>query len=141
MNTDRFGADRHRLAVDRGNGAVAHRRNGALGRECGRYGGMLAGDDQGAVIVIVEVGEELGLETDAALAVDLLVQRIDEAEHRHAVDFGSVGDDLAVPSRWWKSRLMRIFLVFVLSTLGSLIGTYTGGFGVLANLVEGGAAG
>ncbi|HPG24944.1 MAG: TraB/GumN family protein [Spirochaetaceae bacterium] len=56
-------------------------------------------------------------------------------------DFGSVGDDLAVPSRWWKSRLMRIFLVFVLSTLGSLIGTYTGGFGVLANLVEGGAAG
>jgi pheromone shutdown-related protein TraB len=52
-------------------------------------------------------------------------------------DFGTVGDDLAVPSRWWKSRLMRIFLVFVLTTLGSLIGTYTGGFGVLRNLVEG----
>jgi len=54
-------------------------------------------------------------------------------------DFRTVGDDLAVPSRWWKSRLMRIFLVFALSTLGSLIGTWTGGFGVIRNLVEGGA--
>ena len=56
-------------------------------------------------------------------------------------DFGTVGDDLAVPSRWWRSRLMRIFLVFVLTTLGSLIGTYTGGFGVLRNLVEGASGG
>jgi pheromone shutdown-related protein TraB len=54
-------------------------------------------------------------------------------------DFRTVGDDLAVPSRWWTSRLMRIFLVFVLSTVGSLIGTWTGGFGVLRNLVEGSA--
>lgn len=52
-------------------------------------------------------------------------------------DFSTVGDDLAVPKRWWQSRLMRIFLVFVLTTLGSLLGTYTGGFGVLRNLVEG----
>jgi len=54
-------------------------------------------------------------------------------------DFGTIGDDLAVPSRWWKSRLMRIFLVFVLTTLGSLLGTWTGGFGVVRNLVEGSA--
>lgn len=54
-------------------------------------------------------------------------------------DFNTVGDDLAAPSRWWKSRLMRIFLVFVLTTLGSIIGTYTGGFGVLRNLALGGA--
>ncbi|MFK7896186.1 MAG: TraB/GumN family protein [Myxococcota bacterium] len=52
-------------------------------------------------------------------------------------DFGTVGDDLAVPSRWWKSRLMQIFLVFVLTTLGSLLGTWTGGFGVVRNLVGG----
>ncbi len=32
---------------------------------------------------------------------------------------------------------MRIFLVFVLTTLGSLIGTYAGGFEVLSNLVGG----
>jgi pheromone shutdown-related protein TraB len=55
-------------------------------------------------------------------------------------DFGTVGDDLSVPSRWWKSRLMRIFLVFVLTTLGSLLGTWTGGFGVLRNLVDGAAS-
>ena len=49
-------------------------------------------------------------------------------------DFRTVGDDLAKPSRWWASRLMRIFLVFVLTTLGSVLGTWTGGFGVLRNL-------
>lgn len=52
-------------------------------------------------------------------------------------EFRTIGDDLAVPKRWWSSRLMRIFLVFTLTTLGSLIGTWTGGFGVLRNLVEG----
>lgn len=52
-------------------------------------------------------------------------------------DFSTVGDDLAIPKRWWQSRLLRIFLVFVLTTLGSLLGTWGGGFGVLRNLVEG----
>lgn len=52
-------------------------------------------------------------------------------------DFGTVGDDLSVPGRWWQSRLLRIFLVFVLTTLGSLLGTWGGGFGVLRNLAEG----
>jgi len=52
-------------------------------------------------------------------------------------DFGTIGDDLSVPRRWWQSRLLRIFLVFVLTTLGSLIGTWGGGFGVLRNLLEG----
>ena len=52
-------------------------------------------------------------------------------------DFGTLADDLSVPRRWWQSRLLRIFLVFVLTTLGSLIGTWGGGFGVLRNLVEG----
>ena len=54
-------------------------------------------------------------------------------------DFHTIGDDLAMPSRWWKSRLMQVFLVFILTTIGSLIGTWTGGFGVLRNLVDGGA--
>jgi len=54
-------------------------------------------------------------------------------------DFRTVGEDLAIPSRWWKSRLMQVFLVFILTTVGSLIGTWTGGFGVLSNLVDGGA--
>lgn len=52
-------------------------------------------------------------------------------------DFATVGDDLAVARRWWQSRLMRIFLVFVLTTIGSSLGTWVGGLGVLRNLVEG----
>lgn len=52
-------------------------------------------------------------------------------------DFGTVGDDLSDPKRWWQSRLMRIFLVFIFTTVGSLIGTYAGGFEVLSNLVGG----
>ena len=53
-------------------------------------------------------------------------------------DFGTIGEDLTIPARWWQSRLMRIFVVFVLTTLGSLLGTWAGGLGVLRNLVEGG---
>jgi pheromone shutdown-related protein TraB len=55
-------------------------------------------------------------------------------------DFRTVGDDLASPRRWWKSRLMQVFLVFILTTIGSIIGTWTGGFGVVRNLVDGGAS-
>jgi len=49
-------------------------------------------------------------------------------------EFQSVGDDIAVASRWWRSRLLRIFLVFVLTTLGSLIGTGVGGVEILRNV-------
>jgi pheromone shutdown protein TraB len=33
--------------------------------------------------------------------------------------------------------LLRIFLVFIMATLGSMIGTWGGGYGVVRNLVEG----
>lgn len=56
-------------------------------------------------------------------------------------DFSTVGDDLAIARRWWQSRLMRIFLVFVLTTIGSSLGTWVGGLGVLRNLVEASAGG
>lgn len=49
-------------------------------------------------------------------------------------EFDSVADDVGSFRRWWKSRLLRIFLVFVLTTLGSLIGTYVGGFEIVSNL-------
>jgi len=51
-------------------------------------------------------------------------------------DFGTVGDDLAIPKRWWQSRLLRIFLVFILTTFGSMLGSGAGGFGVLRNLLD-----
>jgi pheromone shutdown-related protein TraB len=43
-------------------------------------------------------------------------------------------DDIGVPRRWWRNRMLRIFLVFILTTLGSFIGTYVGGVEIVKNL-------
>jgi pheromone shutdown-related protein TraB len=43
-------------------------------------------------------------------------------------------DDIAIPREWWRNRMLRVFLVFVLTTLGSLIGTYVGGYEIVKNL-------
>jgi pheromone shutdown-related protein TraB len=43
-------------------------------------------------------------------------------------------DDIGVPRRWWRNRMLRIFLVFILTTVGSLIGTYVGGYEIIKNL-------
>jgi len=43
-------------------------------------------------------------------------------------------DDIGVPRQWWRNRMLRIFLVFFLTTLGSLIGTYVGGYEIIKNL-------
>jgi pheromone shutdown-related protein TraB len=45
-----------------------------------------------------------------------------------------VASELRNPSRWWSNRLLRIFLVFTLTTIGSLIGTFVGGAEILRNL-------
>ena len=49
-------------------------------------------------------------------------------------EFQSVAEDIAVPRRWWSSRLLRIFLAFLLPTLGSIIGTWVGGTRIVSNL-------
>ncbi|MEC9242191.1 MAG: TraB family protein, partial [Gemmatimonadota bacterium] len=49
-------------------------------------------------------------------------------------EFKTLGDDFASPRRWWSSRLLRIFLVFVLTTLGSVLGTWVGGIEIARNL-------
>jgi len=49
-------------------------------------------------------------------------------------EFQTVGDDISHVSRWWRSRLLKIFLVFVLTTLGSLLGTGVGGVEIISNL-------
>ncbi len=49
-------------------------------------------------------------------------------------EFEHVAADLPVPGRWWSSRLLRIFLVFLLTTLGSLLGTCAGGTEIVSNL-------
>ncbi len=45
-----------------------------------------------------------------------------------------VSEDAAQLRGWFGNRLLRIFLVFVLSTLGSVIGTWVGGAEIVSNL-------
>lgn len=45
-----------------------------------------------------------------------------------------VSADAARPAGWWRNRLLRVFLVFLLTTLGSLIGTWVGGAELVSNL-------
>jgi len=46
-------------------------------------------------------------------------------------DFETLREDIAIYSMWWKNRVARLFLVFFLSSLGSMIGTYTAGASIV----------
>ncbi len=50
-------------------------------------------------------------------------------------EFETVGDDMATFNGWWKNKLLRVFLVFFLTGIGSAIGTWIGGYQVFKNLV------
>ena len=43
-------------------------------------------------------------------------------------------DDIGVARLWWRNRMLRIFLVLLLTTLGSLLGTWVGGAEIISNL-------
>jgi pheromone shutdown protein TraB len=43
---------------------------------------------------------------------------------------------MARPSAWWRNRLLRVFLVFLLTTLGGALGTWIGGVKILSNLLR-----
>ena len=49
-------------------------------------------------------------------------------------DFQTVSDDLGRISAWWRNRLLRVFLAFVLPSLGAMAGLYIGGAAVLREL-------
>ncbi|MEM7033766.1 MAG: TraB/GumN family protein [Chloroflexota bacterium] len=49
-------------------------------------------------------------------------------------EFQTVGDDFGEFKKWWQNKLLRIFLVFILSSLGSVIGTYVGAYEIISNL-------
>jgi pheromone shutdown-related protein TraB len=46
----------------------------------------------------------------------------------------TVADDVRVPLRWWQNRMLRICLVFLLSTIGTSMGTIIGTTEILSNL-------
>lgn len=50
-------------------------------------------------------------------------------------EFERVGSDIGRFTGWWKNRLLRIFLVFILTGLGSSIGTYVGGYKIVSSLL------
>ena len=49
-------------------------------------------------------------------------------------ELSGVMDDVGSARGWWRNRLLRIFLVFALTTLGSIIGTWVGGAEIVSNL-------
>ena len=49
-------------------------------------------------------------------------------------DFGSLRHDTTKVRGWWRNRVSRTLLVFLLSTLGSAAGTYLAGFRIIERL-------
>lgn len=50
-------------------------------------------------------------------------------------EFETVAEDMSKVGRWWSNKLLRVFLVFILTGLGSAIGTYVGGYEIVKNLI------
>ena len=48
-------------------------------------------------------------------------------------DFETVSEDMGQLKRWWQNRLLKVFLAFLLPSLGSLAGTLLGGAEILKN--------
>ncbi|MCI5217988.1 MAG: hypothetical protein D3914_02035 [Candidatus Electrothrix sp. LOE2] len=49
-------------------------------------------------------------------------------------EFKRVSADIMTLRGWWRNKLLRIFLVFLLTGLGSSIGTWVGGYRIFSNL-------
>ena len=49
-------------------------------------------------------------------------------------EFQTVGEDMQNVRLWWRNRLLRVFLVFIFTSLGSMLGTWIGGAKILSNL-------
>jgi pheromone shutdown-related protein TraB len=49
-------------------------------------------------------------------------------------EFETVADDMSTFTGWWKNKLLRVFLAFLLPGFGSMIGTWIGGIEIISNL-------
>lgn len=49
-------------------------------------------------------------------------------------EFESALEDMATVRGWWRNKLLRVFLAFILPGFGSMIGTYIGGYEIISNL-------
>lgn len=51
-------------------------------------------------------------------------------------EFETVGEDMSSIFGWWRNKLLRVFLVFILTGIGSAIGTYVGGYEIIKTLMS-----
>ncbi|MCW5206551.1 TraB/GumN family protein [Desulfobulbus sp. F5] len=49
-------------------------------------------------------------------------------------EFETVAGDMATLTGWWKNRLLRVFLIFILTSFGASIGTWMGGYKIISSL-------
>lgn len=49
-------------------------------------------------------------------------------------EFQTVASDVSKFAKWWSNKLLKVLLVFILTSLGSLIGTYVGFFEIVSNV-------
>ena len=49
-------------------------------------------------------------------------------------DFQSVAENARKIPMWWKNKLLKVLLVFILASLGSVLGTYVGLFEIVKNV-------
>ncbi len=49
-------------------------------------------------------------------------------------EFEAVSNDIVTLRGWWRNKLLRIFLVFIMTGLGSSIGTWVGGYRIFTSL-------
>lgn len=49
-------------------------------------------------------------------------------------EFETAMADMATVSGWWRNKLLRVFLVFLLPGIGSMIGTWLGGYRIVSSL-------
>jgi pheromone shutdown protein TraB len=51
-------------------------------------------------------------------------------------EFQTVGDDVNHFGAWWRNRLLRVLLVFIMTSLGGVLGTLVGGGKIVVNLLR-----
>jgi pheromone shutdown-related protein TraB len=49
-------------------------------------------------------------------------------------DFQTIWEDVGSFRRWWGNRLLKVFLALLIPSIGSMIGTYVGGYEIVTNL-------
>jgi pheromone shutdown-related protein TraB len=49
-------------------------------------------------------------------------------------EFETVLEDMSKLTGWWKNKLLKVFLAFLLPGLGSMIGSWIGGYEIISNL-------